>query len=63
MMVLDRYLIKQFLPVFVIASCMFILIICMVDLFVNLSRYLNFEVSAANMFRVTFLFEIGRAHV
>ena len=56
MTVLDRYLIKQFLPVFFIASCMFILIICMVDLFVNLSRYLNFEVSAANIFRVTFLF-------
>ena len=56
MTVLDRYLIKQYIPVFIIASCMFILIICMVDLFVNLSRYLSFEVSAADIFRVTALF-------
>ena len=56
MTILDRYLIKQFLPVFVIASCMFVLIICMVDLFVNLSRYLSFEVSAADIFKVTALF-------
>ncbi|MCL2007805.1 MAG: LptF/LptG family permease [Treponema sp.] len=56
MKVLDRYLIKQFIPVFLVASCMFILLLCLVDLFVNLSRYLNFGVSALNIFTVTALY-------
>ena len=56
MKILDRYLIKQFFPVFLFASCLFALLLCMIDLFANLSRYLNFEVSLANVIRVTAYF-------
>jgi lipopolysaccharide export system permease protein len=43
-MILDRYLVKQFWPVFVIAISMFVLLLCLIDLFANLTRYLNYEV-------------------
>ena len=56
MTILDRYLIKLFIPVFLFASCLFILLLFMIDLFAHLSRYLNFEVSAADVIRVTVYF-------
>jgi lipopolysaccharide export system permease protein len=43
-MVLDRYLLKQFWPVFFVAISMFVLLLCLIDLFANLNRYLNYEV-------------------
>jgi lipopolysaccharide export system permease protein len=43
-MILDRYLIKQFLPVFLVAVTMFVLLLSLIDLFANLWRYLNYEV-------------------
>jgi lipopolysaccharide export system permease protein len=43
-MILDRYLVKQFWPVFVVAISMFVLLLCLIDLFANLTRYLNYEV-------------------
>ena len=55
-MILDKYLSKQFLPVFVVAVCMFILLLLMLDLFANLARYLNYEVAARDVFRVTLLY-------
>ena len=44
MMILDRYLIKHFLPVFLVAVTMFVLLLSLIDLFANLWRYLNYEV-------------------
>ncbi|MDR2483707.1 MAG: LptF/LptG family permease [Treponema sp.] len=43
-MILDRYLLKQFFPVFAVAVSMFMLLMSLVDLFANLVRYLNYEV-------------------
>ena len=52
-MILDRYLSKQFLPVFAIASSMFVLLLVMIDIFTNLARYLNNEVAARDVLRVS----------
>ena len=44
MSVLDRYLLKQFLPVWGIAVSFFALFVSLIDLFKDLWRYLNYEV-------------------
>ena len=54
--ILDRYLVKQFTPVFFVAVAMFMLLLSLVDLFANLVRYLNYEVSGMNILRVTIYF-------
>ncbi|MCL2319827.1 MAG: LptF/LptG family permease, partial [Treponema sp.] len=51
-MILDRYLVKQFFPVFFIAVSMFMLLLSLIDLFANLTRYLNYEVLPKDIFRV-----------
>ena len=56
MKILDKYLVKQFFPVFIVAICMFVLLLIMIDLFTNLARYLNFEVAARDVFRVSLLY-------
>jgi len=43
-MILDRYLLRQFLPIFLIALSMFSFVLILIDLFANLTRYLNNEV-------------------
>jgi len=55
-MILDRYLTKQFVPVFVVSSSMFVLLLAMIDLFTNLARYLNNEVAPKDVFRVTMFY-------
>ena len=55
-MILDKYLAKQFFPVFLVAVCMFILLLLMIDLFTNLARYLNYEVAAFDVLRVSLLY-------
>ena len=55
-MILDRYLTKQFIPVFLVASSMFILLLVMIDLFVNLARYLTYEVTVRDVLRVSYLY-------
>jgi len=55
-MILDRYLTKQFLPVFAVASSMFVLLLAMIDLFTNLARYLNNEVAARDILRVSLFY-------
>ena len=52
-MILDRYLIKQFFPVFFVSAAMFMLLLSLIDLFAHLVRYLNNEVSARDMLRVS----------
>ncbi|MDR0313587.1 MAG: LptF/LptG family permease [Treponema sp.] len=51
-MILDRYLVKQFIPFFFISLSMFMLIIVLIDLFMNLWRYLNYEVALSQILRV-----------
>jgi len=55
-MTLDRYLAKQFLPVFLVAVSMFILLLSLIDLFMNLARYLSYEVAPLDVFRVCLLY-------
>ena len=52
-MILDRYLVKQFIPIFLIAVSMFILILSLIDLFANLWRYLNYEVPGKEILQVS----------
>ena len=55
-MILDRYLVKQFFPVFLVAVSMFVLLLSMIELFANLVKYLNYEVVPRDIFRVTVLY-------
>jgi lipopolysaccharide export system permease protein len=52
-MTLDRYLIKQFLPIFAVALSMFVLLLSLIDLFANLWRYLNYEVPFKQILKVS----------
>jgi len=40
-MILDRYLARQFIPIFLIAVSMFVFLLLLIDLFANLVRYLK----------------------
>jgi lipopolysaccharide export system permease protein len=51
-MILDRYLVRQFLPVFCIALFMFMFLISLIDLFANLWRFLNYEVPFKEILKV-----------
>jgi lipopolysaccharide export system permease protein len=55
-MTLDRYLLKQFFPVFVVAAAMFVLLLSLIDLFANLWRYLNYGVSLKQILTVCFYY-------
>jgi lipopolysaccharide export system permease protein len=55
-MILDKYLVKQFFPVFVVAVFMFILLLLIIDLFTNLSRYLAYEVAAKDALRASIFY-------
>ncbi|MDR2096568.1 MAG: LptF/LptG family permease [Treponema sp.] len=55
-MILDRYLVKQFIPIFLVAVSMFVLLLCLIDLFANLVRYLNNEVPLREIMRVTYYY-------
>ncbi|AEF85077.1 putative permease, YjgP/YjgQ family [Treponema primitia ZAS-2] len=51
-MILDRYLLRQFFPVFIVAITMFVMLLSLIDLFANLWRYLNYEVPLKEILRV-----------
>ncbi|GHV77072.1 membrane protein [Spirochaetia bacterium] len=55
-MILDRYLLRQFFPVFVVAVSMFVMLLSLIDLFANLWRYLNYEVPFKEILRVCFYY-------
>ncbi|MDR2069345.1 MAG: LptF/LptG family permease [Spirochaetaceae bacterium] len=55
-MTLDRYLIRQFLPIFFIAAFMFVFLISLIDLFANLWRFLNYEVPFREILRVYYYY-------
>ena len=52
-MILDKYLVKQFFPVFLVAVAMFMMLLSLIDLFAHLVRYLTYEVSARDILRVS----------
>lgn len=53
---LSRYLLRNFVPVFLAALLFFVLIVELVDLFANLVRYLNLEVPLREILRVQVLY-------
>jgi len=53
---LQRYLVAQFLPVFLIALSFFVLLLQLIDLFSNLWRYLSYEVPLQSIVRVMILY-------
>jgi lipopolysaccharide export system permease protein len=55
-MILDRYLVKQFLPIFVVASVMFVLLLALIDLFGNIFRYLNYQVPVREILRISLFY-------
>jgi len=54
--ILDRYLMKQFFPFFFVAISMFVFLLLLIDLFANLVRYLNYEVSFAVIMKISAFF-------
>ena len=55
-MILDRYLIRQFMPMFLASIGMFILLLSLIDLFSNLVRYLNYEVPFLQIMRISMFY-------
>jgi lipopolysaccharide export system permease protein len=55
-MILDRYLVKQFFPIFVVASAMFILLLALIDLFANIFRYLSYQVPVREILRISLFY-------
>ena len=55
-MVLDIYLLRQFLPIFFVAISLFVFLFLLLDLFSNLIRYLNNEVPISTMLKITFFY-------
>ena len=55
-MVLDKYLLRQFFPMFLIAISLFVFLLLLIDLFSNLVRYLNNEVPIKTILQISLYF-------
>jgi len=55
-MILDRYLLRQFFPIFFVVISMFSFLFILIDLFANLIRYLNNEVPILTILQISFYF-------
>jgi lipopolysaccharide export system permease protein len=55
-MILDRYLARQFFPIFTVTAAMSVLLFSLIDLFTNLVRYLNYEVPFSQIMRMSMFF-------
>jgi lipopolysaccharide export system permease protein len=55
-MILDRYLVRQYLPMFVASLGMFMFLLSLIDLFANLVRYLNNDVPFSQILKMNFYF-------
>jgi len=55
-MILDRYLLRQFAPIFVAAIGMFTFLLSLIDLFAHLVHYLNNEVPFDEILRISLFF-------
>ena len=52
-MILDRYVLKQFFPVFLVAILMFVSLLLLIDLFANLWRYLNSDIPFLTILKIS----------
>jgi len=55
-MTLDRYLLRQYIPVFLVALAMFVVLLSLIDLFANLWRYLAYEAPGAEILKVAYYY-------
>ncbi|GHV16767.1 membrane protein [Spirochaetia bacterium] len=55
-MVLDRYLVRQFLPIFTAVVYMFVLSVSLIDLFTDLYKYINYEVPLSRILLVSYYY-------
>lgn len=53
---LDKYLVRQFFPIFIVAVSMFVFLLILIDLFSNLVRYLNNEVPFMTIIKISLFF-------
>jgi lipopolysaccharide export system permease protein len=53
LIILDRYVLKQFFPIFLAAIFMFVSLVILIDLFANLWRYLNSDVPFLTMIKIS----------
>ncbi len=56
MRTIDRYILKQFAPLFLIGLTLFVLLLQLIDLFANLWRYLAYDASVLDIARVAFYY-------
>lgn len=56
MRTVDRYLVRQFVPVFLVGLLLFVLLLQLVDLFANLWKYLSYDTSALDILKVALLY-------
>lgn len=56
MKTVDRYLVRQFVPVFLVGLLLFVLLLQLVDLFANLWKYLSYDTSALAILKVALLY-------
>ncbi len=52
-MTLDRYLVRQFIPIFLIIAFLFMMSVVLLDLFANLWRYITYEVPVTEILSVS----------
>jgi lipopolysaccharide export system permease protein len=55
-MILDRYLVRQFFPIFVVATAMFMMLLSLIDRFAHLVRYLNYEVPISQIMKINLFY-------
>lgn len=55
-MILDKYVIRRFIPVFFVALSMFVLLLLLIDLFANLWRYLAYDAAIKDIALVAFYY-------
>jgi lipopolysaccharide export system permease protein len=55
-MILDRYLVRQFIPIFIVAIGMFAFLLSLIDLFAHLVRYLNYEVPFSQIMKISLFY-------
>ncbi len=56
MKTLDRYLINQFLSIFLVGLLLFVCLLELIDLFANLWKYLTYDASLLDIFRLSALY-------
>ena len=55
-MILDRYLLRQFAPIFTAGIGMFTFLVLIIDLFANIARYLNNEATFSEIMKISLFY-------